>query len=187
MGGKQTQREFSSTGPELGLERSQSEHPVRDAHGVIRGDRTSSRFISALSFNDSNYKLTESNAVGRAFPGTHLGQLWLQEMKSASHSNKLTPFCDPLAEKTRSQAAGLLPKNQIGNAKETLSNFKPCHNHFQELLTLMLTAYQSQQTNTTPGSEQDHSGSCSTPKPGLPPRSTDRTSPHNVCCRLVRH
>lgn len=45
MGDKQTQREFSSTGPELGLERSRSEHPIRDTHGVIRGDRTSQHLI----------------------------------------------------------------------------------------------------------------------------------------------
>lgn len=78
-------------------------------------------------------------------------------------------------------------KKQIGNAKETLPNFKPCHNHFQELLTLTLTASQSQQTNTAPGSEQDPSGSCSTPKPGLPLRSTDQTHLRNICCGMVRH
>lgn len=52
---------------------------------------SSSSSLSGLSFHYSNHTLADSNGTSKAFPGTHLGQLWLQEMRSASHSHWLPP------------------------------------------------------------------------------------------------
>lgn len=108
-------------------------------------------------------------------------------MKSASHSNKLTPFRDLLAEKTRSQAAGFLSKKTDRKCQGNTSQFQTLPQPLPGAANTHLDSVLSQQTNAAPGSEQDPSGSCSTPKPGLSPRSTDRTHPHNICCGMVRH
>lgn len=60
----------------------------------------SSSSVSGLSFHDSNYTLADSNGTSKALPGTHLGQLWLQEMRSDSHSHWLPPCPHLLARRT---------------------------------------------------------------------------------------
>lgn len=60
----------------------------------------SSSSLSGLGFHDSNYTLADSNGTSKAFPGTHLGQLWLWEMRSDSHSHWLPPCPHWLAMRT---------------------------------------------------------------------------------------